>query len=103
MKMRKIFKNQKFKSLLATINPLQLETRIIQMDFILANGVLTFWDDTEFFVAYRQDLGLIVPGLYTYWIDDTSLMLHFWTILKLITTLNIWRVRNSTPPTGLPN
>jgi hypothetical protein len=47
------------------------------MDFILASGVLTFWADTEDFVAYRPTLGQIVPGLYTYWIDasDTSIIM----------------------------
>lgn len=69
--MRTIFKNQKFKSLLDIIILLNFENKTIQMDFILAIGVLTFWAETEDFVAYRQDLGLIVPGLYTYWIDDT--------------------------------
>lgn len=69
--MRTTFKNPRLKSLLAIIILHHLETKIIQMYFILAIGVSIFWADKEYFVAYRLDLGLTVPGLYTYRIDET--------------------------------
>jgi hypothetical protein len=97
IKVLKIFKDTRL-SLLAIIITLNLENKIIPMDFILARGVLTFWADTGYFVAYHPNLGLHVPGSYTCRIDDARLFYNLRRTKFLQMSTHVQHLNGTQPP-----